>query len=262
LCRHLLVFACCYPNRDAASSPEALRHSNINIKLNVLCLCRHDDVQGSVVGHNSYPVSAGLVNINMSWTGLTANTDYLLKLIAVDTVGNCQPAFTDLPVHTLDNIPPNILAFEVVQIGGITAGLQVTLDEPSTVYYAVMPRGTACPDPAALFAAATTKPAGAAAAGNASVPLGNVPAIANVSGLTSETDYTACVIAADVTRLQNKQAAASSKDFRTLDVTPPAVTMTVVPGTDGNFTCDRCVSMSRHQKYAHTPLGANQLARA
>lgn len=196
-------------------------------------------VQGSVVGHNSYQVAAGLVHINMSWTGLTANTDYLLRLIAVDTVGNCQAAFTDLPVHTLDNIPPNTLAFEVVQIGGTTAGLELTLDEPSTVYYSIMPRGTPCPSPAALFAVLTTRPAGAAAVGNASVPLGNTPAIANVSGLTSKTDYTACVIAADVTRLQNKQAEVASRDFRTLDVTPPVVTVTVVPGTDGNFTCDR-----------------------
>jgi hypothetical protein len=219
----------------------------------LLLECLPHDVQGSVVGHNSYQVSAGRVDINMSWTGLTANTDYLLKLIAVDTVGNCQPAFTDLPVHTLDNIPPNTLAFEVVQIGGTTAGLQITLDEPSTVYYVVMPRGTACPDPAALCAAATAKPLGSAAAGNASVPLGNIPAVVDVSGLTSETDYTACVIAADVTRLQNMQAAAASKDFRTLDVTPPVVTVTVVPGIDGNFTCDRCVYVSRHLVPGMTP---------
>jgi hypothetical protein len=196
-------------------------------------------VQGPVIGQNSYTVAAALANANISWTGLTANTDYLLRLIAVDTVGNCQAGFTDVPVHTLDNIPPNTLAFTVVQIGGTTAGLQVTLDEPGVVYFAVMPQGTACPAAAALFAAATTRPAGAAAAGSASVPQGSVPVVANVSGLTSETDYTACVIAADITKLQNKQAAGLSKDFRTLDVTPPDVTVTVVPGTDGNFTCNR-----------------------
>lgn len=205
-------------------------------------------VQGPVIGQNSYDVAAALVNANVSWTGLTANTDYLLRLIAVDAVGNCQAGFTDVPVHTLDNIPPNTLAFLVVQIGGTTAGLQVTLDEPGVVYYAVMPQGTACPSAAALFAAATAKPAGAAVAGSTSVPHtagstsvphGNAPVVANVSALTSETDYTACVIAADITKLQNKQAAALSKDFRALDVTPPDVLVTMVPGTDGNFTCDR-----------------------
>lgn len=196
-------------------------------------------VQGPGIGQNSYDVAAALVNANVSWTGLTANTDYLLRLIAVDAVGNCQAGFTDVPIHTLDNIPPNTLAFLVVQIGGTTAGLQVTLDEPGVVYYAIMPQGTACPPAAALFAAATTKPAGAATAGSASVPQGNAPVVANVSALTSETEYAACVIAADMTKLQNKQAAALSKDFRTLDVTPPDVLVTVVPGTDGNFTCDR-----------------------
>jgi hypothetical protein len=184
------------------------------------------------------------VNSNISWTGLTANTDYLLRLIAVDTAGNCQAAFTDLPVHTLDNIPPNTLAFEVVQIGGTTAGLHITLDEPGTVFYAVMPRGTACPAPAALFAAVAAQPTGAVAAGSSAVPQGNAPAIGNVSGLTSETDYTACVIAADITKLQNKQAAGVSKDFRTLDITPPTVMIDVMPGTDGNFTCSRCVRHS------------------
>jgi hypothetical protein len=197
-------------------------------------------LQGPMVGQISYAVSAARVNSNISWTGLTANTDYLLRLIAVDTAGNCQAAFTDLAVHTLDNIPPITLAFEVVQIGGTTASLQITLDEPGTVFHAVMPRGTACPAPAALFAAVTAQPTGAVAAGSAAVLQGNMPAIGNVSGLTSETDYTACVVAADATKLQNRQAAGLSKDFRTLDITPPTVVIDVMPGTHGNFTCNRC----------------------
>lgn len=197
-----------------------------------------------MVGQTTHPMPVALANSNISWSGLTANTDYILRLIAADTVGNCQHAFTDVPVHTLDNIPPNTLAFEVVDIGGTTAGLQVTLDEPGTVFYAVMPNGTECPAPAALFAAATATPAGAAAAGSVAVPRGNTPVVANVTGLASETDYTACVIAADITKLQNKQAAGLSRGFRTLDITPPVVTVTVAPGTDGNFTCDRCALRS------------------
>lgn len=211
-------------------------------RLTAVCLMAC--VQGPVIGQKSYDIAAALVNANISWTALTANTDYLLRLIAVDTVGNCQPGFTDLPVHTLDNIPPTTLAFDVVQIGGTTAGLQITLDEPGTVFYAVMAKGTACPDPPSLFAAASTSPAGAVAAGSAAVPQGNTPAVVNVSGLTSETDYTACVIAADITKLQNKQQAGLSQNFRTLDITPPTVMVSIVPGTDGNFTCDRYVLLT------------------
>lgn len=196
-------------------------------------------LQGPLVGQNTYAVSAGRININISWAGLAANTDYLLRLVAVDTVGNCQPSFTDVPVHTLDNIPPNTLGFDVVQIGGTFASLQLTLDEPGTVSYAIMPQATACPARDVLFAAASAMPPGAVAAGNASVPQANVAAATNVSGLTSETDYTACVIAADVTRLQNRQASVASKPFRTLDITPPVVSLSVVRGPDGNFTCDR-----------------------
>lgn len=196
-------------------------------------------LQGPMVGQNTYAVAAALVNINISWTGLTANTDSLLKLIAVDTAGNCEAVFTNVPIHTLDNVPPITLGFDVVQIGGTFAGLQITLDEPSTACYAVMPKGRDCPAPADLFAAAATVPQGAVAAGNVSVPQGTVPAVANATGLTSATYYTVCVIAADITRLLNKQVSVTSKDFRTLDVTAPQVALTIAPGTDGNFTCDR-----------------------
>lgn len=198
--------------------------------------------QGPVIGQTVLPVANGLQHINISWSGLTANTDYLLWLIATDTPGNCQPRFTAVPVHTLDNLPPNTLGFDVVQVGGTTAALQIVLDEPATAFYAVMPAGTECPAPAELFLASeVAKPLGAVTAGNASVPQAGVAAVANVSGLSSETQYTACVIAADVTKLQNRQTSAAHKDFRTLDITPPSVSLTVAPGTDGNFTCSRCV---------------------
>lgn len=204
-----------------------------------------------MVGQKTFAMPVAQANSNISWSGLTANTDYILRLIAIDAPGNCQHAFTDLPVHTLDNIPPNTLAFEVVAIGGTTAGLQVTLDEPGTVFYAVVPKGAECPGPAALFAAATAAPPGAAAAGSVAVPRGTAPVIANVTRLTSETDYTACIIAADITKLQNKQAAGLSRNFRTLDVTPPTVAVSITAGTDGNFTCDR-YGQSRHHA-ATTP---------
>eukprot|EP00882_Tetradesmus_deserticola_P028984 GHRQ01032346.1.p4 GENE.GHRQ01032346.1~~GHRQ01032346.1.p4 ORF type:complete len:100 (-),score=31.23 GHRQ01032346.1:37-336(-) len=88
-----------------------------------------------------------------------------------------------------------------------------------------VPSGVALPDHSAL--------------GNFSVQTANTAAGPTVTGLRSENSYRACVVAADVTRLQNKQPAVSFKDFRTLDVTPPELAVTSVPGTDGNFTCSR-----------------------
>lgn len=70
--------------------------------------------------------------------GLTANTDYLLRLIAKDNFGNCQSQFTDIPIHTLDNIPPVTLAMDVTRVTGDSAALQSTLNEPGTVYYMVL----------------------------------------------------------------------------------------------------------------------------
>lgn len=81
-------------------------------------------------------------------SGLTANTDYLLKLIAKDNFGNCQGQFTNLLVHTLDNVPPVTLAMDVANITGTSAALQLTLNEPGTVFYMVLDSTTgaaACP---------------------------------------------------------------------------------------------------------------------
>lgn len=204
-----------------------------------MCFC----LQGPLVDQLTIPVAHGFTSFNASFRhGLTANTDYLLRLIAVDTAGNCQHHFTDLPVHTLDNIPPVTVAFSIMAIGGTFAGLQLTLDEPSNAFYTVLPKGTACPSVDVLFAVgAGVLPSGAVAAGNFSVPLGNAPAVVNITGLTSETDYSACVVVSDITRLQNKQAAAIARDFRTLDITPPVLSVSIMAGNDGNFTCDRCV---------------------
>jgi hypothetical protein len=107
-----------------------------------------------------------------------------------------------------------------------------------------VPAGATLPDTSAL--------------GNFSVALANTAAGPTVTGLRSETFYRACVVAADVTRLQNKQPAVNYKDFRTLDVTPPSIVVTPTPGTDGNFTCSRWVlpadcSAGQQQRHANQP---------
>lgn len=88
-----------------------------------------------------------------------------------------------------------------------------------------VPAGVSLPSPSCL--------------GNFTVAAPNTPVSQNISSLTSETPYRACAVAYDNTRLQNRQTAASSKDFVTLDVTPPQLSVQPIAGSDGNFTCSR-----------------------
>jgi hypothetical protein len=56
-----------------------------------------------------------------------------------------QVAFTDLLVHTLDNVPPDTLSLDVANITGSSGQLQLTLNEPSTTYFVVLPHGPSGP---------------------------------------------------------------------------------------------------------------------
>ncbi len=66
-------------------------------------------------------------------------------------------------------------------------------------------------------------------------------ATVSLAGLTSQTGYLACVVAADV--WDNKVARVQEVTFVTLDITPPVVTLAVLPGTDGLVSCDRWVGV-------------------
>lgn len=104
-------------------------------------------------------------------------------------------------------------------------GLHALLLLALQLFSLAMPAGVSLPDPSAL--------------GNFSVAQSNVATGPTVVGLRSQTTYRACVVAADETRLHNKQPAVSYKDFTTLDITPPTLVASPVPGQDGNFTCSR-----------------------
>lgn len=56
-----------------------------------------------------------------------------------------QTTFTDLLVHTLDNVPPDTLSLDVANITGSSGQLQLTLNEPSTAYFIVLPHGPTGP---------------------------------------------------------------------------------------------------------------------
>lgn len=180
--------------------------------------------------------------------GLASNTDYIVRLIARDAAGNCRRAVARIPVHTADNIPPVTLTLAADNITGDSAVLLLELDEPGTALIVVQPSAAtngSCPSTADMFAIGSDlNGPEAAAAGpitgsvNTTVPAGS-PAVTRtpITGLDSETAYTACVVAQDATQLHNRQTSVASVSFRTLDVTPPVMQVHIKPGADGDITC-------------------------
>ena len=202
-------------------------------------------MQASVLAHAMLPAAAAGAGVTFTFAqGLQPNTDYVVALIARDTVGNCQPSFTQVAVHTGDNIPPNTLSLVVANVSGTTADLHLQLDEPGTAFFVVIPAtGGNCPAASDIFAigaSGTTGNNAAAAAGAFRVP-SRVPthAVASLKGLQSETAYAACVVAQDATQLRNNQSAPVRAVFRTLDVTPPGLAFNLAAGLDGDVTCAR-----------------------
>ncbi|GBF99606.1 hypothetical protein Rsub_12070 [Raphidocelis subcapitata] len=194
----------------------------------------------------SAPVAAGGARVVLSFTaGLTPNTDYTATLIARDTAGNCQRAFTRVPVHTADNVPPITLALRAANITGSSAELRIALDEAGTAFYSVAPAaaggGSACPAADELFAQAGAGRPEGLINGSIAVPARSpVEAVARISGLASETAYAACVVAQDATSQHNRQTAPQRVAFTTLDVTPPTATLAVAPAADGgDVACSR-----------------------
>jgi hypothetical protein len=171
-----------------------------------------------------------------------------VRLIARDAAGNCQAGFTEVLVHTADNVPPVTLGLHTANVGGTTADLAVQLDETGIAYYTVFPSaGTAaapCPSAADVFAG-VAPPGGGINGHNALVGRIAVPtrapdvAFARLEGLTSETAYTVCVVAEDATQRHNRQTTTRFVNFITLDVTPPNVTVAFEAGTDGDLACSR-----------------------
>ncbi|KAI8463288.1 MAG: hypothetical protein J3K34DRAFT_496093 [Monoraphidium minutum] len=174
--------------------------------------------------------------------GVAPNTDYVVLFIAVDAYGNCQRAFTQHALHTADNVPPITLGLGVANVTGATAQLQLQLDEPGTAFYAVYAATAAdppaCPSAEYLFAITA---AAAPHADAGSFPItSRAPAVAEhlVSGLESETAYVTCVVAQDSTQQHNRQTAVRRVAFTTLDVTPPALNVSLVAASaGGDISC-------------------------
>lgn len=170
--------------------------------------------------------------------GLTSNTDYTVTLIARDVYGNCERNFTTLTVHTADNIPPVTLGLTVLNVTGTTAELHLQLDEPGTAYFAIIAANDTCPPAASLFASGAA--ASSPQSGTLPVPQrAPAEAVQALSALNSQTAYSACVVAEDATQQHNRQTAVQRVGFTTLDITPPAMTITLAPAADGDVVCAR-----------------------
>jgi hypothetical protein len=71
-----------------AAACEQLYHVTVRHGMLTHMLCR---MQGPIIGRLSLPAATASQAVVLAfYSGLVANTDYLLKLIAVDAYGNCQ----------------------------------------------------------------------------------------------------------------------------------------------------------------------------
>ncbi len=69
-----------------------------------------------------------------------------------------------------------------------------------------------------------------------------LPALIGLEGLADSTNYTVCMAVQDASSLRNRQPLVNRVAFTTLDSTPPQLRAVLTPGTDGDFTCDRCAA--------------------
>lgn len=68
-----------------------------------------------------------------------------LLLLSLHVCCTWQVAFTELAIHTLDNVPPDTVSLDVANITGSSGQLRLTLNEPSTAYFIVLPHGESGP---------------------------------------------------------------------------------------------------------------------
>ena len=297
--------------------------------------------QGPTLSIFSTPVNSSNSNVTLGpFNGLSAKTNYTVRMIAKDLYGNCQQDFTITTVKTGDLDPPIWMQLAVSNVTGSSAVGLMALDEPGRVYWQILETSSArCPGFAAVrgYQAAlvpgswrgcsephirvivlmlpfikngaqsaichvhwpvllstqhlhiVTQDRGPTAApslvctseesftqkgifwqgtsaklqlglpllmqmfleqppsggivpvnGTGTLSIGDSLAAQQIlPGLKSETNYTLCAVAIDSTLQQNKQTSVNSITFKTLDITPPDLTLAMVAGTDGNVTCER-----------------------
>ncbi|EFJ44930.1 hypothetical protein VOLCADRAFT_118525 [Volvox carteri f. nagariensis] len=193
--------------------------------------------------NGTVPPSSTSYILSFNNPAINPKTTYSVALVVRDLAGNVQTATKLVTVRTDDNIPPVWLTV-VLQPGAFNATLSVQLDEPSTAFWFCLLGNVQCLPATTLFGlvdSLSATPGGLAAMGNVSVTFDNGSASATIPGLRDGVTYTLCLVAQDAAPLKNRQIATRRQLFTTLDRTPPTLLVSVIPGTDGNFTCDRSV---------------------
>jgi hypothetical protein len=139
-------------------------------------------------------------------------------------------------LHLLPTLLPALAPLQVLNVAGRSADLRVQLDEPGTVYYAVMVNGTTdCPSAADLFQLKT--PADAQLPANATGSFQQLdydPATVQLAPLADGVAYRVCTVARDNTNFRNNQTGVASVVFTTPDITPPSLAL-----APGSTTCSR-----------------------
>ncbi|KAG1679175.1 hypothetical protein FOA52_000531 [Chlamydomonas sp. UWO 241] len=189
------------------------------------------EVGGTIAAAATCTVTGGSGgSCNMTFRGLTSNSNYRAYLLARDRHANVQKAFTQVFVHTDDNNSPEWLLYDVAS-STTTANVTLQLTKPCAVFFqyglsAVM--GGQCPSAAQLYAQDVAL--GAKAVGPLSFDGLNL-LLTQLTGLQDASLYLLCAVAEDTTSFRNRQAVALWLPFETADSSPPVLTAGLVAGS-------------------------------
>jgi hypothetical protein len=165
------------------------------------------------------------IEYTKTFTGLTLDTPYDLYLVAQDDAAsqNLQTNVTLLDVKTSGNLPP-FFGAGYPQISTVLEDrveVDIRLNEPSTVYLAVVARGATAPTPAQVRA------------GNLASFISqtnyyhyntSLTYTRSLGGLTPASDYDMYIVAEDVAAFPNLQDSVTLLQFTTAPAMPPVFT--------------------------------------
>ena len=155
------------------------------------------------------------------WEGLSASTTYRLWAVATDVFGNSQLLPVNVSVTTLpDTTPPQLDGSPFVEnVGDFQLDVVVSLGEPGSVFYVVLPAAMDIPTPSQVQAGIL----GQASIGSFAIPTRHTQTRHHIDdGLLAETEYNLVLVAQDDEATPNVQTAVFALNFTTgPDVTPP-----------------------------------------
>uniref|UniRef100_A0A7S1CIK6 Uncharacterized protein n=1 Tax=Bicosoecida sp. CB-2014 TaxID=1486930 RepID=A0A7S1CIK6_9STRA len=185
-----------------------------------------DNISGEhFVTWGRFEVSAPTTTASSHVTGLTASRDHHFYLICVDVFGNKQALVTQVDFRTAPDATPPVFMPTYPLLSNLvdsSALLNVKLNEPGRVFYAIVVAGSPAPTSQEVLTGFYSNSATFAARGNRVIVDASEVVTAQLRGLAYEQDYVMYVVAQDAQSIPNVQAAPVAVTFRTLaDTTPP-----------------------------------------